>query len=64
MSCAYCDVSLVDDYYHWLLMSVDHVVPSSEAKRLGIPVASYEDYINLVLCCSGCNGFGNRFRLP
>ena len=63
-ACAYCGVSLVDDYYHWLLMSVDHVVPSGEAKRLRIGPEFYEDLINLVLCCSGCNGFGNRFRLP
>jgi hypothetical protein len=63
-NCAYCGVSLVDDYYHWLLMSVDHVVPRGEALRLGIPAQYSEDFINLVLCCAGCNGFGNRYRLP
>src|SRR5947209_5141475 len=61
--CAYCQVSLIDDYYHWLLMSVDHVVPKGEALRLGVPLEYYEDFINLVLCCTGCNGFGNRYRL-
>jgi hypothetical protein len=61
-ACAYCGVSLVDDYHHWLLMSVDHVVPAGEARRLGIEPRFYEDAINLVLCCSGCNGFGNRYR--
>jgi hypothetical protein len=60
--CAYCDINLVDDYYHWLLMSVDHVVPRGEAQRLGIPDQFYEDVINLVLCCAGYNGFGNRYR--
>lgn len=35
--CAYCDVSLVDDYYHWLLMCVDHVVPKGQAAMLNIP---------------------------
>jgi hypothetical protein len=61
-SCAYCGLSLVDDYYHWLLMSIDHVVPVAEARRVGICSQFYEDAINLVLCCSGCNGFGNRYR--
>jgi hypothetical protein len=61
-SCAYCGVSLVTDYHHWLLMSVDHVVPGGEARRVGIAAQLYEDAINLVLCCSGCNGFGNRYR--
>lgn len=60
--CVYCGVSLVDDYYHWLLLSVDHVVPRGEAARLGIPVQFSEDAINLLLCCAGCNGFGNRYR--
>jgi hypothetical protein len=55
-------VSLVDTYDHWLLMSGDHVVPRSEAQRLGIAVTLDEDAINLVLCCAGCNGFGNRYR--
>lgn len=55
-------MSLVDDYHHWLLMSVDHVVPSAEARRVGIDPRFYEDAINLVLCCAGCNGFGNRYR--
>jgi hypothetical protein len=62
--CAYCRVSLVDDYYRWLLMGVDHVVPKGQAIQLGISVLLYDDLINLVLCCSGCNGFGNRYRVP
>jgi hypothetical protein len=61
-TCAYCRLSMVDDYYHWLLMSVDHEVPRGEALRLGIDPAFSEDVINLVLCCAGCNGFGNRYR--
>ncbi len=61
-SCAYCGMSLVDTYEHWLLMSVDHVVPRGEALRLGVAATLYEDAINLVLCCAGCNGFGNRYR--
>ena len=61
--CVYCGMSFIDDYYHWLLMSVDHVVPRGEAKRLSVPMDYYEDMINLVLGCAGCNGFQNRFAL-
>lgn len=60
--CVYCGINLVDSYHHWLLMSIDHVVPSGEARRVGIGPEFSEDAINLVLCCSGCNGFGNRYR--
>lgn len=63
-ACAYCGTSLVDTFQHWLLMSVDHVVPRGEALRLGIDISMYEDAINLVLCCAGCNGFGNRYQHP
>ncbi len=63
-SCAYCGVSFTDDYYHWLLMTVDHVVPRMEAKRLGIPEKRYEDVTNLALACCGCNGFNNQFKIP
>ena len=60
--CAYCGVDLVGDYHRWLLLSVDHVVPAAEARRLGIDARLAEDAINLALCCAGCNGFGNRYR--
>lgn len=63
-ACAYCGVSFIDDYYHWLLMTVDHVIPQVEAQRLGIPEKRYEDITNLVLACSGCNGFDNQFKIP
>jgi hypothetical protein len=43
-------------------MSVDHVDPAGEARRMGISPEFYEDSINLVLCCAGCIGFGNRNR--
>jgi hypothetical protein len=61
--CVYCGISLVDNYYHWLLLSVDHVIPISECKRLEIPEIWAKSYSNLVLCCSGCNGFDNRYKL-
>lgn len=60
--CAWCDVDLVSDYHHWLLLTVDHVVPTAEAGRLGIPFDLSEDYLNLVLSCAGCNGFDNQYR--
>lgn len=60
--CAWCGVDLVADYYRWLLLAVDHVVPSGEARRLGIPLDFSEDYLNLVLACAGCNGFDNQYR--
>src|SRR5216684_1800740 len=62
--CAYCQVSLVDSFDHWLTLSVDHVVPTKEAKRLGISLNYSEDFVNLVLCCVPCNWFNNRHRVP
>ena len=61
--CAYCGVDLVSDYHHWLLLTVDHVIPAAEGLRLGMPVEMIHSYSNLVLCCSGCNGFGNRYAV-
>jgi hypothetical protein len=60
-ACAYCGVSFIDDYYHWLLLQVDHVVPVSVAGAYAIPKTFYEDAINMVLACSGCNSFKNRY---
>lgn len=57
-------MSLVDDYYQWLLMAVDHVVPRGPVTLLGIPRRYYEDTINQVLTCSGCNGLDNRYLPP
>lgn len=62
-SCAYCDLSLVDTYEHWLMLSVDHVVPRKAGLELGIPAQWLHDYSNLLLCCSACNGFRNRYRV-
>lgn len=61
--CAYCGISLVDDYYHWLLLAVDHAVPASAGKPLGIPPDMLEGLVNKVLVCSGCNGFDNRYAV-
>ncbi len=59
--CAYCEVDLTADYYRWLLLTRDHVVPERVARKLNIPKEFWQDCINLVLACSGCNGFANRW---
>ena len=61
--CVYCKVSLVDDYNHWLLLNVDHVIPASECKRLGIPNDWHHSFSNVVLACFGCNLFDNRYSI-
>lgn len=61
-ACAYCGQCLIDTYTHWLLLTVDHVVPTSVGLQLGIPGMLMEDCINKVLACAGCNGLGNRYR--
>lgn len=60
--CAWCGVDLVVDYYRWLLLTVDHVVPTGEAKRLCVPSGFSEDYLNFVVACAGCNSFDNQYR--
>jgi 5-methylcytosine-specific restriction endonuclease McrA len=63
-SCAYCGMSLVDCFEHWLMMTVDHVVPDSACKDLGIYPKWIHDYSNLVLCCHACNNLDNHYKLP
>lgn len=63
-TCAYCGLSLIDKYEHWLMMSVDHVIPIKTGKAKGISEYWLYDVANCVLCCSACNGFGNRYKLP
>jgi hypothetical protein len=60
--CGYCDQSLIDSYEHWLLMSVDHVLPHSICRSCGVPELWWHDFSNLLLCCSGCNGLENRYK--
>ena len=62
--CAYCGADLTSTFERWLLTSIDHVVPKAEALRLGLPRRFYESFSNTVLCCSGCNGFQNRYKVP
>ena len=60
--CAYCGLNFVDTYDHWLMMAVDHIVPTHAGKELGITPDWLEDYWNTVLCCSACHEFGNLYR--
>jgi hypothetical protein len=60
-ACAYCGISFTESYHQWLLMAVDHVVPSSVGRLKGIPAPFMGDVINQVLACSGCNSLGNRY---
>jgi hypothetical protein len=62
--CAYCGLNLVDCYEHWLLMAVDHVIPTQAGRGIGIKDEWLADWANCVLSCSACNGFRNRFRFP
>ncbi len=62
--CAYCGLNFADTYDHWLMMAVDHVVPSFGGEELGINEDWLEDYWNIVLCCSACDAFGNPFKIP
>ncbi|HEX5323197.1 MAG TPA: hypothetical protein VFW40_05375 [Capsulimonadaceae bacterium] len=63
-SCAYCGMSLVDTFEQWLQMALDHVVPASVCRGLGIHPEWYDDCINKVLACAACNTFGNRYKPP
>ncbi|GCE27535.1 hypothetical protein KDA_30190 [Dictyobacter alpinus] len=64
--CAYCGISFVDsnsnNFTHWLMMSVDHVVPRKTALLLSIDQNIWDSILNLVLCCRSCNDYGNRDR--
>jgi 5-methylcytosine-specific restriction endonuclease McrA len=59
--CAYCRLDFLQ-YANWLIMCVDHVVPSGYIKENGINTEWEHDYANLVLACAPCNGFDNRYK--
>lgn len=62
--CAYCGVDFAGSYETWLTMALDHVVPTSVCRALGIKDKWADDCINKVLTCSACNSFRNRYSLP
>jgi hypothetical protein len=58
---------LIDKYEHWLLMAVDHVVPTEAGNKIRIPKKYLGSWANCVLACSVCNAFKNRsieLKLP
>ncbi len=61
--CVYCDVSLVDEYYHWLLLNAGWVIPVSQCRQLGIPDEWSHSFTNAVLACYGCKGFDNKYTI-
>lgn len=63
-ACAYCGMSLIDSYEHWFMITLDHVVPRKAGAAIGISSEWLNDYANIVLCCSACNDFANRYTLP
>ena len=62
--CAYCGLDFAASYEAWLTMALDHVVPVSVCRALGIPAEWQEDITNKVLACAACNSFRNRYRSP
>lgn len=62
-TCVYCEISLVDDYYHWLLLNVGHVISPGECARLGIPTDWHHSFSNAVLTCSGCNTIDSVYQI-
>lgn len=61
--CAYCGADFAGDYETWLTMALDHVVPVSVCRQLGIPDEWADDCANKVLACAACNSFHNHFAL-
>jgi hypothetical protein len=60
--CAYCGLDFASSYQNWLQMALDHVVPTSVGKCLGVSNEWVDDMANKVLACAACNGFGNRYK--
>lgn len=60
--CVYCGEDMLGDFYHWLTIALDHVVPITVCKAIGIDESWCWDYANCVLSCGACNGFCNRYK--
>lgn len=61
--CAYCESDLVKPFEKWLQTVLDHAIPKSVCKSLGLNKEWTEACMNKVLACSACNGFKNRYSL-
>lgn len=62
--CAYCGVDFTSSYETWLTMALDHVVPTSVCQSFNISSGWSEDCSNIVLACTACNSFLNRYSPP
>lgn len=62
-TCVYCGRDLGSTYEAWLGLSVDHVIPGGDGRRLGYPIEWIDDIANLVTCCRACNEFLNGYRV-
>ena len=62
-TCVYCGYEMADAYEAWLNLSIDHVIPAGDGRRLSYPPEWIEDVANLVTCCRACNEFLNGYRV-
>jgi HNH endonuclease len=62
-ACVYCGLDMGAAYESWLNLSIDHVIPAGDGRRLGYPPDWVEDIANLVTSCRACNEFLNAYRV-
>ena len=62
LACVYYGYRMGRDYQAWRNLSVDHVIPAGDAKRLGT-TEWYEDIAKLVTCRRAFNDFLNGYRV-
>ena len=61
--CGYCGRDLSDRRSR-LLSCMDHVIPVSEAARLGIGKDFVSSSDNLALCCASCRALTEDYKVP
>jgi hypothetical protein len=62
-ACAYCGYGTEPAYEAWLNLSIDHVILTGAATRLGYPAEWVRDTANLVTSCRACNEFLNGYKI-
>jgi len=55
-------MDFTESFNNWRSVVLDHVVPQSVRKSLGIRLDWIWDFSNAVLACSACNGYNNRYK--
>lgn len=60
-TCVYCGKKFKDKFEDWMLLTVEHVIPSSELKKEGNGLE--KDGRNLRAACRICNNLKNRIDL-